>query len=42
MGMQEAAEQAVAKGLQGTEELQTALLSIDPRTGHVKAMVGGR
>jgi len=36
------AEAAVAKYLEPHEELQAALVSIDPRTGHIQAMVGGR
>ncbi|MFD2614553.1 transglycosylase domain-containing protein [Paenibacillus gansuensis] len=42
MKAQEVAEKAVAGQLQGTEELQAALISIDPRNGYIKAMVGGR
>lgn len=42
MHMQQAAEQAVSKGLNGNNELETALISLDPRTGYIKAMVGGR
>ncbi|MBD2845588.1 PBP1A family penicillin-binding protein [Paenibacillus sp. IB182496] len=41
-GMQRAAEQAVAAGFPEQSELQTALISIDPRNGYIKAMVGGR
>mgnify|MGYP001224219192 CR=1 FL=1 len=41
--MQQMAEAAVKKGLQGgNEELQTALIAVDPRNGYIKAMVGGR
>ncbi|MDO7908678.1 PBP1A family penicillin-binding protein [Paenibacillus sp. JX-17] len=40
--MQQAAESAVAKGMDAKSELETALVSIDPRTGYVKAMVGGK
>ena len=40
--MQRAAEEAIARNLQGYPELQAALVAIDPRTGHIKAMVGGR
>ncbi|TVX96840.1 transglycosylase domain-containing protein [Cohnella terricola] len=41
--MQRIAEDAVKKGLQGgNEELQTALIAVDPRNGYIKAMVGGR
>ncbi len=39
---QRAAEAAVAEGLPKDTELQAALVAIDPRTGYVKAMVGGR
>ncbi|MEK4061814.1 MULTISPECIES: transglycosylase domain-containing protein [unclassified Paenibacillus] len=39
--MQQAAEDAVDKGMDGSSELETALVSIDPRTGYIKAMVGG-
>jgi 1A family penicillin-binding protein len=42
MKMQRAAEQAVADQLPDGSELQAALVSIDPKTGYVKAMVGGR
>ncbi|UQZ34287.1 carboxypeptidase [Paenibacillus sp. PK3_47] len=40
--MQKAAEAAVDKGMDGSGELETALVSIDPRTGYIKAMVGGK
>jgi penicillin-binding protein 2D len=41
--VQKQAEAAVKKGLIGANsELQTALISLDPRNGHIKAMVGGR
>lgn len=36
------AEETIAKYLKPYEELQVALVSIDPRNGTVKAMVGGR
>ncbi|NBD27054.1 transglycosylase domain-containing protein [Paenibacillus glycinis] len=39
---QRAAEEAVAAGFPATSEQQAALVSIDPRTGYIKAMVGGR
>lgn len=39
---QQAADDAVAKGLAGSKEQQAALVSIDPRNGYIKAMVGGR
>ncbi len=42
--LQEAAERAVADGLArfNAPELQAALVAIDPRTGDILAMVGGR
>ena len=41
--LQRAAEAAVADGLSGTEApLEMSLVSIDPRTGLVRALVGGR
>jgi 1A family penicillin-binding protein len=40
--MQQAAEKAIADHLQNDPDLQAALVAIDPRTGYVKAMVGGR
>ena len=42
--LQEAAERAVENGLRrlGNDELQAALVAIDPATGDVLAMVGGR
>ena len=39
--MQRSAEEAVAAHLGEDEELQAALVAIDPRTGYIKAMVGG-
>ncbi|AFC33768.1 penicillin-binding protein [Paenibacillus mucilaginosus 3016] len=39
---QKVAEEVVAEQLKSYPELQTALVSIDPRNGYVKAMVGGR
>ncbi|RAP73470.1 transglycosylase domain-containing protein [Paenibacillus montanisoli] len=39
---QRAAEEAVAAGIPEDSEQQAALVSIDPRTGYIKAMVGGR
>lgn len=39
---QQAAEEAVAKEMENSGELETALVSIDPRSGHIKAMVGGK
>jgi len=41
-GMQQAAEDAVKRGLSTGTQLQTALIAIDPRNGYIKAMVGGR
>ncbi|WP_240489081.1 transglycosylase domain-containing protein [Cohnella thermotolerans] len=40
--MQQAAEEAVANQLPTDGELQAALVAIDPATGFIKAMVGGR
>ncbi|WP_232697942.1 transglycosylase domain-containing protein [Brevibacillus daliensis] len=41
--MQKKAEEMVAKNLKNSpKDLQVALVAIDPKTGHVKAMVGGR
>ena len=42
--LQEAAERAVESGLRrfGNDDLQAALVAIDPATGDVLAMVGGR
>ena len=40
--MQQAAEDAVDKEMDAGSELETALVSIDPRTGYIKAMVGGK
>lgn len=39
---QGAAEAAVAEQVGTTGELQAALVSLDPRTGYIKAMVGGK
>ncbi|GIP40310.1 penicillin-binding protein 2D [Paenibacillus sp. J31TS4] len=39
---QKNAEEALAKHLGKDTELQGALVSLDPRTGYVKALVGGR
>jgi len=39
---QRAAEDAVAQGIPASSEQQAALISIDPRNGYIKAMVGGR
>lgn len=40
--MQEEAEKAVHKYLKNSGELQAALISIDPRNGQIRAMVGGK
>ncbi len=40
--MQQAAEQAVRKTLDRPTDPETALVSVDPKTGSVRAMVGGR
>jgi membrane peptidoglycan carboxypeptidase len=42
LNAQKNAEQAVAKQLGTSGDLQAALVSIDPRTGYIKAMVGGK
>lgn len=39
---QKAAEEAIDKQLPKDSELQAALVAIDPRSGYIKAMVGGR
>ncbi|HEY0829396.1 MAG TPA: transglycosylase domain-containing protein, partial [Bacilli bacterium] len=39
---QRIAEEVIAEQLAGNEEIQAALIAIDPRTGYVKAMVGGQ
>ncbi|GIP46061.1 penicillin-binding protein 2D [Paenibacillus sp. J45TS6] len=41
MQMQEAAEEAIANGMDNESDLEVGLVSIDPRNGYVKAMVGG-
>ncbi|MDP5274671.1 transglycosylase domain-containing protein [Chengkuizengella axinellae] len=38
---QKIAEEVIAEKMEEEEELQVALISIDPRNGYVKAMVGG-
>jgi 1A family penicillin-binding protein len=40
--VQAAAEEAIKNGMPESSEQQAALVSIDPRTGYIKAMVGGR
>lgn len=40
--MQELAEQKVQEGMLLDSEQQAALIAIDPRNGHIKAMVGGK
>ncbi|WP_340006020.1 PBP1A family penicillin-binding protein [Paenibacillus sp. FSL K6-0276] len=40
--MQHAAEHAVDQEMDQKSDLETALVSIDPRTGYIKAMVGGK
>ena len=44
IGLQDAAERAVEQGLAriGKSELEAALVAIDPQTGNVLALVGGR
>jgi len=39
---QATAEEVIAKGIPENSEQQAALIAIDPRTGYIKAMVGGR
>ncbi|AOZ92761.1 transglycosylase domain-containing protein [Paenibacillus crassostreae] len=39
---QQAAEEAVAKEMDPDSDLEAALISVDPRTGYIKAMVGGK
>ncbi len=39
---QKAAEEQIKKKVASNSEIQTALVAMDPRTGYVKAMVGGR
>lgn len=41
MDAERAAEAAVTSELHGSEGLEAALVSIDPRNGHIKALVGG-
>lgn len=41
MDAQRAAETAVAANIDSGSELETALISIDPRNGYIKALVGG-
>lgn len=40
--LQQAAEQSVNQYLRDKNDLQSALISVDPKTGHIKAMVGGK
>ncbi len=40
--LQEEAERTIAHFLEKEGELQGALISVDPHTGHIKAMVGGK
>lgn len=40
--MQHAAENAITQEMDLNSDLETALVSIDPRTGYIKAMVGGK
>ncbi|MGZ9586748.1 transglycosylase domain-containing protein [Paenibacillus marinisediminis] len=42
MGAQQAAEAAVEANIPAEGDLQAALVSIDPRSGDIKAMVGGK
>ncbi|MFC7371589.1 transglycosylase domain-containing protein [Fictibacillus iocasae] len=41
-GMQQIAEEAMNGKIRGKEELQAALVAMDPRNGDVRAMIGGR
>ncbi|WP_160034307.1 transglycosylase domain-containing protein [Paenibacillus sp. An7] len=41
MKMQDAAEDAIANGMGKESDLEVGLVSVDPRNGYVKAMVGG-
>lgn len=41
MKMQESAEEIIAKKMDTNSDLEVGLISIDPRNGYVKAMVGG-
>ena len=40
--LQQAAERAIETTLQGDSKLQAALVALDPQTGAIQAMVGGR
>jgi penicillin-binding protein 2D len=40
--MQQAAEQSVSRYTKKVDGLQSALISVDPHTGEIKAMVGGK
>lgn len=40
--LQQKAESAVSHYLSNQQKLEGALLSVDPQTGHIKAMVGGK
>src|SRR5204863_1442128 len=42
LGWQKAAEQAVGSHLSAKHDPQAALVAIDPRTGQIRAMVGGK
>ncbi len=42
MRAQKIAEEVIQKYLKDYKEMQAALVAIDPRTGYIKAMVGGR
>jgi penicillin-binding protein 2D len=42
LNAQKNAEEAVRAHIPGNSDLQAALISIDPRNGYIKAMVGGR
>ncbi|WP_226669180.1 transglycosylase domain-containing protein [Metabacillus litoralis] len=42
LDMQEIAEELVAKSIDEKSDIQAGLVSIDPKTGYVKALIGGR
>ncbi|PTM56851.1 transglycosylase domain-containing protein [Desmospora activa] len=42
LSMQEQAEHAMEHSLAAQPDLEGALISVDPQTGHIKAMVGGK
>lgn len=40
--LQKKAEQIVAQQMKDKKDLQTALIAVDPHTGHIKSMIGGK